>query len=183
MSATQMTINGKTYYKYITDRDFIKVPITEEMRRVAYKNAEVAKNFNNTFMSFDRRKQGFLGEQVFKSVFPEALPTHGNYHYDFIFKGMTWEVKTKVCIPPRLHHNCSVYGYNPNQQSDLLVFIFVEKGDNPQNAWIVGYTRKTDFDNNCVFVKKGSELQAGLLARTDTWNVLVNKLYPMKNFL
>ena len=178
------TINGKIYADKVLHSDIIEVPITEDMITIAYQKAEVARNFNNTFMPFERRRQGYLGEEVFHKVFPNATPSKGSYDYDFTMNGKTWEIKTKVIsYPPKLHYQCSVYGYNPNQQSDLIAFVYIQKSKVPKMAWLLGYTTKDLFDKNCFFVPKGSELQYGQKARTDTWNIYVNQLMPVRNFL
>ena len=56
----------------------LKVNITEDMIKKATDKAERIPPTHNTFMSQERRIIGFLGEQIFEQVFPEAKESQNN---------------------------------------------------------------------------------------------------------
>jgi len=166
----------------------LKVNITEDMIKKATDKAERIPPTHNTFMSQERRIIGFLGEQIFEQVFPEAKESENNevYDYDYSMYTKKCELKTKmVSVPPQDHHECSIYTYY-NQKSDYYFFCFIIKdsinGTYP-HGWLLGYTSVEDFKKKCFLIEKGVPQENGLIPRINTWNIKISDLLPMSRIL
>ena len=166
----------------------LKVKITEEMIQKATEKAERIPPTHNTFMSQERRIIGFIGEQIFEQVFPEAVETTGKEVYDYDYKMYTKkvELKTKmVGVPPQPHHECSIYTYY-NQKSDYYFFCSIIKdvieGTYP-HGWLLGYTSVAEFKQKCFLIEKGVPQSNGLIPRINTWNMKLSDLLPMERLM
>lgn len=163
--------------------EFIKVKITEEMIKRARQRASEIPNTKNAFMPHERHVVGFLGEEMFKKVFPMAKQSKGYnvYNYDYVMAKKKFEIKTKMCSSePRPNYDCSIYTYY-EQKADVYLFCRVKKEINHYPyGWILGYITKESFDQKKFLVKKGKGQSNNFTTRVDTWNVLIQDLKPIK---
>ena len=165
---------------------FKKVIITEDMIKVATKRAAKIPNTLNTFMDFERHKVGFIGEEIFKSVFPVAKESSGNniYYYDYELGKRKVEIKTKMCTTiPREDYECSIYNYF-QQNPDYYFFVRVMKknGSYPY-GWLLGFISSKKFKDINYYVPKGQLQTNGFVTRTDTWNIFIKNLNPVDKII
>jgi hypothetical protein len=165
---------------------FKKIKITEEMIKTATKRAAKIPNTINTFMDFERHKVGFIGEEMFKKVFPMANESVGNnvYYYDYILGKRKVEIKTKMCTTiPRMDYECSIYNYF-EQDPDYYFFTRVMKknGGYPY-GWVLGFISAKKFKDINYYVPKGQLQPNGFVTRTDTWNIRISQLGAVDNIL
>lgn len=163
--------------------EFIKVKITEEMIKIAEQRASEIPKSKNTFMPHERHVIGFLGEEMFKRVFPMAKQSKGSniYNYDYLMANKRFEIKTKMCSSdPKSSYDCSIYTYY-EQKADVYLFCRIKKemGRYPY-GWLLGYITKKSFDEKKFMVNKGKEQQNSFTTKVDTWNVLIKDLSPIK---
>lgn len=165
---------------------FKKVLITEEMIKIAEQRAKQVPTSRHTFMDFERHKVGFIGEEIFKNVFPQAKVSEGSniYYYDYILGKRKIEIKTKmVTSEPRGHYECSIYNYF-QQRPDYYFFCrVIKKGRDYPYGWLLGYISESEFKEKNYFVPKGQLQPNGFVTRTDTWNILIKDLKPVDNVL
>jgi hypothetical protein len=165
---------------------FKKVLITKDMIDVATERAKKIPNNRHTFMDFERHKVGFIGEEIFKSVFPMSDESKGSnvYYYDYILGKRKIEIKTKmVKTEPRMSYECSIYNYF-QQRPDYYFFCRVLKKNNEYPyGWLLGYISEREFKEKNYFVPKGEMQSNGFVTRIDTWNLAIEDLYPVDNIL
>lgn len=97
---------------------------------------------------------GKLGEQVIAKYLGISLPID-TYNYDMIYKGKKIEVKTKETTVPfvKLHYECSISDFNPNQMCDYYAFLRIL--NDYSKAWICGFILKKEYFEKAKFHKKG----------------------------
>lgn len=164
----------------------LKVNITEDMIERAKKRADEMPNTKNAFMDHERHVVGFLGEEIFMNVFPEAKGSEDEevYDYDFTMYTKKVELKTKMCKSiPQPNYEASIYTYF-NQDPDYYFFCRIYKElDSYPYGWLLGYIPVQDFKEKSVLLKKGELQENGLVPRVNTWNVRIDELIPMDRIL
>ena len=165
---------------------FKKVIITPEMIKVATKRAAKIPNTINTFMNFERHKVGFIGEEIFKKVFPMSIESSGKnvYYYDYTLGKRKVEIKTKMCTTiPQQTYECSIYNYF-KQSPEYYFFVRVIKKDGEYPyGWLLGYISEKKFNKINYYVPKGEMQPNGFVTRTDTWNIKISDLSSVDNIL
>lgn len=161
----------------------LKVPRTLEARATA-KAAGTWKNgveINKFGSEVGRNKVGFIGQELFKMIFPEAELVD-DYECDFRYKGRLYEVKTVSCafMPPPNYLavvNSPRDGQMRKQKADFYVF-FRLKEDNDR-AWVVGQISCEEFFKVGKFIKKGDSPAPGInFVKADATVIEIKDLYP-----
>jgi hypothetical protein len=146
-----------TDFLVLKETDIINVPVTPEMLKQTEEKARKMGCLNkHSMMKGERNVEGVLGELAALVYLPFATPTD-NYDNDLRIGKLTIDVKTKrLTNRPRLQYDCSIYGYNPNQDCHLYLFA----GVNPEHTmvWLSGFLAKH------IFTKKRSIAQQALSA-------------------
>ena len=167
-------------------KQIIKVNISEKMIAEAKRRAGLIPKNKNTFMNHERHVVGFIGEEMFKQVFPSATISTDQevYDYDFLLYTKKIEVKTKmVKTIPKLQYECSIYTYF-NQDPDFYFFCRVLKENNTYPyGWLLGYIDTKTFYKKSTLIPKGQKQSNGLITRTNTWNIFIHNLTPMGKIL
>ena len=165
---------------------FKKVFITPEMIKTATKRAAKVPNTINTFMNFERHKVGFIGEEIFKAIFPIADESTGKnvYYYDYTLGRRKVEIKTKMCTTtPSHNYECSIYNYF-KQDPEYYFFVRVlKKNGSYPYGWLLGYISEKEFKKSNYYVPRGQMQSNGFVTRTDTWNIKISDLKPVSNIL
>lgn len=161
------------------ERDIVEIAVTPEMLKIAEEKAAKMGILNrHSMMKGERNVEGILGELAALSYLPQAIATdtHDN---DLAIGTLTIDVKTKrLTMKPRLYYDCTVYGYNPNQNCNLYLFA----GVNPEHTkvWLSGFLLKPHFYNKAEFCAAGSTRPLGggklLTYKEDNYVVQVKQL-------
>lgn len=132
----------------------IKVVITCEMIDRAKKLSEQQGVLNRSFMNGEGNLYGYLGEEVFLSLFPDAIRVN-TVNCDFLYKDKKVDIKTKHCTTsPKLFYECSVADYlKDKQKNDYYAFIRVKK--DLTEGWFLGMIKKEEFFKKARYMKKG----------------------------
>lgn len=167
----------------VGEDEIVEIPVTPEMLAFAKEKAAKMGVLNrHSMMKGERNVEGILGELAVLAYLPQAVATdtHDN---DLTIGPMTIDVKTKrLTNRPRLSYDCTVYGYNPNQNCHLYVFAGV-KADHSV-VWLSGFLAKHIFYQKAQFCPAGTERPLGngktLTYREDNYVVQVNQLNKIK---
>ena len=139
----------------VKDTDIVEVPVTPDMLKKAEEKARKMGCLNkHSMMKGARNVDGVLGELAALAFLPRAIYTD-NYDNDLRIGKLTIDVKTKrLNKRPRLEYDCSIYGYNPNQDCHLYLFA----GVNPEHTvvWLSGFLAKHIFYKKAEFFPAGS---------------------------
>ena len=121
----------------LKDSDIVEIPVTKEMLALAKEKAKKMGCLNShSMMKGERNVEGVLGELAVLAFLPQATYVD-NYDYDLRIGKITIDVKTKrLNRKPQLYYDCSIYGYNPNQDCHLYLFAGV-KADHSV-VWLSG---------------------------------------------
>jgi len=138
----------------------VEIKVTEEMLQKAHGKAEQMGCLNkHSMMKGSRNVEGVLGELAALSYLANAVPTD-NYDNDLRIGKVTIDVKTKrLTMRPRLYYDCTVYGYNPNQNCHVYLFAGVK--DDHSVVWLSGWLPKPEFYEIAEFCPKGSQRPLG----------------------
>ena len=167
----------------LKDSDIVTVPVTKEMLAHANEKAERMGCLNrHSMMKGARNVEGILGELAALAYLTKAVPTDTHDH-DMILGKYTIDVKTKrLNNKPRLSFDCTVYGYNPNQNCDMYLFAGVAADHSV--VWLSGFLVKHIFYKKAQFCPAGSTRPLGggklLTYREDNYVVQVNQLNRVK---
>lgn len=161
------------------DTDIITVPVTPAMLAQAKEKARKMGCLNqHSMMKGERNVEGVLGELATLAILPSATYTD-NHDNDLRIGKLTIDVKTKrLARKPALYYDCTVYGYNPNQNCHLYLFAGVK--DDHSVVWLSGFLAKHIFYKKAQFCPAGSTRPLGqgklLTYREDNYVVQVNQL-------
>ena len=159
--------------------DIAEVPVTPEMLKRAEEKARKMGCLNShSMMKGARNIEGVLGELAALAFLPKATITD-NYDNDLRIGKLTIDVKTKrLTNCPRLEYDCSIYGYNPNQNCHIYLFA----GVNPEHTkvWLSGFLAKHIFYKKAQYYPAGSQRPLGfgktLTYKEDNYVVQVKHL-------
>lgn len=163
----------------LRDSQIVEIPVTAEMLAFAKEKARKMGVLNqHSMMKGERNIEGILGELAALKFLPQTIATD-NYDNDLRIGKLTIDVKTKrLTNKPRLEYDCTVYGYNPNQNCHLYLFAGV-KADHSK-VWLSGFLAKHIFYQKAQFCPAGSQRPLGagkmLTYREDNYVVQVNQL-------
>jgi len=163
----------------------IEVPVTEDIRKIAYEKADEMGKLNNSILKGKGNEVGFIGEEVIKNyivnTFGGEIEEGNHYDYDFVHGGIRYEVKTKqTTVTPKSSYDCSIANFNPNQKCD--VYIFARLHEFWEKAWILGWMEKDEYFKNSVFLKKGEiDTSNNFIVKADCHNVKILNLHDIKN--
>lgn len=153
-----------------------KTPLTYEMKERASIKAEDDHPFKNTVL--DRKYQGFLGEELFQSKYPEAKQDD-TYDYDFLFHGKTIEVKTRLFKKePQEHWDVTLFVWESRQQCDIYYFCGIS--EDHDTGYLLGWITKDDFFKKSTKVSKGDKCYNGEPAKTNSRNLKISELNPLR---
>lgn len=164
------------------DSQIIEIAVTKEMLDAAKtKAAQMGVLNQHSMMKGERNVEGVLGELAALKFLTNAEATD-TYDHDIKIGPVLIDVKTKrLTNKPRLYYDCTVYGYNPNQNCHVYLFAGV-KNDHSV-VWLCGFISKKDFYEKAEFCPAGSERPLGggktLTYKEDNYVVQVNKLSYM----
>lgn len=138
----------------------IEFQITQDMLERANTKAIAVGNIGGkSFMGGTRNINGFLGEEMFKKQFPQAV-LFDTYDYDFMLKGKKIEVKTRTLkVFPNAPIEFALAHMNPNRDFDYIAF-YIIKAD-LSKGWGLGWISKQDFFNKCKTKNKGEPMPQG----------------------
>lgn len=137
---------------------FIKVQITEQMKRHALKMSENNKFTNaRSLIKGNSLMEGLLAEIVFEETFPDAERCN-TFDYDFLWRNEKIDIKSKTVINgeniPRAEYVLTIPEYSLNiQKCDKYVCIYNNK--QYTLSWIVGMISKEQYKQMAVLRKKG----------------------------
>lgn len=162
-----------------SEMDIITIPVTKEMLEFAKEKAAKMGVLNrHSMMKGERNVEGILGELGALQYIPNSTPTdtHDN---DIKVGKLTIDVKTKrLTNKPRLYYDCTVYGYNPNQECHVYLFAGVKVDHSV--IWLSGFITKKDFYKKSQFCPAGSTRPLGggkvLTYKEDNYVIQVDKL-------
>ncbi len=99
---------------------------------------------------------GYIGEAVFSYVFEDA-ERKNSPHYDFIWRKLKVDVKTKLRkVKAEDSFDASIAAYSlPIQQCDGYVFVSISLID--KKAWIMGAIRKSLYKEKARFFEEGAK--------------------------
>jgi hypothetical protein len=163
----------------IKDSDIVEIPVTKEMLAQAKEKARNMGCLNShSMMKGERNVEGALGELAVLAFLPQSTYVD-NYDYDLRIGKLTIDVKTKrLNNRPKLGFDCSIYGYNPNQECHIYLFAGV-KADHSV-VWLSGFLAKHIFYQKAKFYPAGSERPLGmnkvLVYKEDNYVVQVKHL-------
>jgi hypothetical protein len=162
----------------------IKVEITEDMKKRAWKKSREMGVINNSIMKGDGNIAGFLGEEVANYVLCGTI--NNTYDYDIVTGSLcgnsqrvTWDVKTKRCTsPPKPYYDCSVANYNTKQKCDNYIFVRIEnKNGIWGEAWVLGWLPRDEYYKKARKLTKGEvDSSNGFIVRADCHNVAIKDL-------
>lgn len=170
----------------IKTNKIIEVPVLADMRDIAYAKSDEMGKLNNSILVGKGNEVGFIGEEfVKKFLIPEGeeVEEGNHYDYDFKYKGVRYEVKTKqTTVQPKSNYDCSIANFNPNQKCDIYIFArlyeFWEKG------WILGWLTKEEYFEKAVFLKKGDiDPSNNYVVKADCHNVKISELHDIKDLI
>lgn len=159
--------------------DIVEIIVTAEMLKKAQDKARKMGCLNkHSMMKGTRNIEGALGELAVLELFPSAMPTDTHDH-DCRLGTITIDVKTKrLARKPSVNYDCTVYGYNPNQNCDIYLFAGVS-GDH-STVWLSGFLKKEEFYKKAEFCPAGSQRPLGngrmLTYEKDNYVVQINQL-------
>lgn len=156
------------------DSHILEVKVTKEMLAIAKEKAEQMGCLNrHSMMKGERNIEGVLGELAALTFLPNAV-WQDTHDYDLTVGKITIDVKTKrLTRKPRLYYDCSIYGYNPNQNCHLYLFAGVD----PEHTkvWLNGFIPKSDFYEKAEFFPAGSD-RGNVVYKKDNYVVKVSQL-------
>tara|TARA_Y100000296_G_C5179860_1_gene263068 strand:- start:619 stop:1113 length:495 start_codon:yes stop_codon:yes gene_type:complete len=160
----------------------IEIPITEDMKKRAWKKSREMGKLHNSIMRGDGNIAGFLGEEVANIVINGTITN--TYDYDIVSKSkVKYDVKTKRCTSkPKDFYECSVAAYNTKQKCDRYAFVRIEyKNKRWGRAWILGWLEhEAYFDQAHKLTRGERDPSNGFLVRADCYNVAISKLNKFK---
>lgn len=163
----------------LKDSDIIEVKVTPEMLKKAQEKAAQMGCLNkHSMMKGERNVAGVLGELAALAILPRATYVD-NYDHDLRIGKLTIDVKTKqLASKPRLSYDCSIYGYNPNQ--DCHIYLFAGVKTDHSVVWFSGFLAKHIFYQKAEFCAAGSQRPLGggrmLTYKEDNYVVQVRQL-------
>ena len=163
--------------------DPIKVIITPDMIEKA-KERDKGKYNNRSFMNGDGNFVGFLGEYIVSFLRPDLIHVDC-FNYDFLFRNLKLEVKTKhqtVPHSPRGDYEASVDVNSMHQETDFYIFcrIYKIKNEYPY-GWVMGGISKANFlIQSRKLIKGDKDGDNGYIVKQDCYNIYYNKLRPLK---
>lgn len=166
-------------FMVLKDSDILEVRVTPEMLQKAEEKARQMGCLNqHSMMKGERNVAGVLGELAAMVLLPQATYVD-NYDHDLRIGKLTIDVKTKqLAAKPRLGYDCSIYGYNPNQDCHLYLFAGV-KADHSV-VWFSGFLAKHIFYQKAEYCPAGSQRPLGngrmLTYKEDNYVVQVKHL-------
>lgn len=156
---------------YITKDGYIKVPITQEIIKKAKERSFEADK--RTYFK-ENREIGFIGEEVFQTVFSDAEFAH-KYGYDFNWRTFRVEVKSKRRnVYPLESYEATVPKYRlDNQHCDIFVFMsFIKTNE----AFILGWITYNDFKQKSILRDKGFKDKNNVTYREGTYDLKIKEL-------
>lgn len=163
----------------LKDTDIVTIPVTKEMLAQAEAKAKQMGCLNkHSMMKGERNVEGVLGELAALAFLPQATPTD-TYDNDLRIGKLTIDVKTKrLTNRPNLGYDCSIYGYNPNQNCHLYLFAGVKPDFGV--VWLSGFLEKGTFYKKATYFPAGSHRPLGggrtLEYKKDNYVVQINQL-------
>lgn len=147
-------------FMVLKDSDILEVRVTPEMLEQAKEKARKLGCLNkHSMMKGERNIAGVLGELGALVILPQAIYVD-NYDHDLKIGKLTIDVKTKqLTSKPRLSYDCSIYGYNPNQDCHLYLFAGVKTDHSV--VWFSGFLAKHIFYQKAEFCPAGSQRPLG----------------------
>jgi len=164
----------------------IEVPVSVDMRNIAYSKADEMGKLNNSIKRGLGNEVGFIGEEVVKKWLVDSgalLSGNNTYEYDFIVNGLKCEVKTKLTtVQPKSHYDCSVANFNPNQKCDYYIFARVHEFW--EKAWILGFLTPKEYYEQATFLKVGEvDPSNNFTVKADCYNVKINMLHDIRDLI
>lgn len=164
----------------------IRVHFTNSQLKLARQRAERLGTLNRSFTQGRSNLYGMLGEIIVANFTGSTVAD--TYDYDLIDpEGRKLDVKTKkttsTATPPG-HYTATVWGGNTRQRCDAYVFVRICANLDLKLAFICGWMSKPDFYAQAVEYKKGQvDSSNGYQVHADCWNIRVDKLSPLHQFI
>jgi len=154
-----------------------EVKITDLMRQRSQEKAEEMGSLNNSILNGSGNYAGFLGEEIVNDYINGVI--ENTYDYDIIKYGLKFDVKSKqTIVVPRIHYDCSVPDFNPNQKCDF--YIFTRILDDFSIGWILGFISKERFYQEARFMRKGQmDGSNDYIVKSDCYNLEIKRLTPI----
>lgn len=119
---------------------------------------------------------GYLGETIFEKLF--SATRVNDYNYDYLLSGKRIDVKTKASQDmPELWQEVSNYPHQKWQDTDYYAFMRVNYDFT--RAWFLGIVSKEEFFDNAFLIKKGEKQPSGLIPKTDSYNMTLDKIWEL----
>lgn len=169
----------------LTEKDFVVIPITEEMIKEAKELQKRLDRIDGTHrMHFNSPERwiGMLGQIGFRNWSELQMHPISNVcisdGYDFIKNGKIIDIKTQrwdVGYPK------SSWGLNfPSQQinknADYFVFLLTNLTD---EIILLGFMPKDEYFQKAIFRKEGEEMTNSFIVRNDMYEILIKYLHPI----
>lgn len=165
-----------------SDKDFVVIEITQEMKTRAFCRATRLGELNNSITKGEGNKAGFLGEDAVKQFLKAEYSRGENkYNHDLVLNGFEIEVKTKRrTVRPTIHYEVSIAETSTHQNPDYYIFTSVDN----KNVWLLGYISTQEFFARADFIPKGSiDPSNNFTCHRNMYNLKHQKLYPIKDFV
>lgn len=148
----------------------IEIPITEEMYATAERYAKELGALRGSIMRGGSNIYGFLGEEIFQHLFPDAVRDNEASH-DFTWNGLRIDVKSKRCATkPKLNYEASVVKSKNPQDTDIYFFCRIHT--DTRLGWAMGWMPSKAYLRNAYVKKKGDKDPSnGNICKRTCWNM------------
>lgn len=122
---------------------------------------------------------GFLGEELFKRLYPKAEHCD-TYDFDFLLDGWSIDVKSTSSISAPLgSHYTNIYDWNLSQKCQIYIFCTILKDFS--KAFFTGWLFKNEFFAKASHIKKGDRINNNprFICRADSHQVRNDSLNPL----
>ena len=135
------------------EKEFLFVPITDELRIDAYAFAKESGTYKKSLTNGERMEHSLICEKVVKDYLDAVR--ENTYDYDLKYWDMRIDVKcNSVMTPPKVStHYCIISGDNMTQACDLYVFCAITT--DLSKVWIIGWIRKEIFMKDSLSFESG----------------------------
>jgi len=166
----------------VNESNIIEVPVSPRLVEIARQEAAKIPNpLPNSIREGEGTPVGFIGKLLVCQYL--GTPLMKTTDFDTIHLSKRILVKTKACgSRPRPEYECSIAGFNTNQQCDYLAFTRV-LGDYTR-GWLLGYMPRLDYFRNATLRRAGEhDVDNNFSFHCDSYNLPISRLYPIENLL
>lgn len=176
---------------------FLRIPLGERILGESSRRAQALPIYKRSHRGFQANQVGCIGEVVTELLLKKmGMLVKAIYRtsHDLEVNGKWTEVKSKDrAVSPRSTDECSVALYNSAVQNpDMYIFLSIQHKSAPKDsvdilrfhtAWVVGYATAEDIKEKGEFRSAGSVEPNGMRFFTDSRNISIHHLRPIRQLL